>query len=404
MNLRVLKEFPSLNLRLVSLPAGQEVSGALAQLTSGPNVLYAEPNYVLEPQAVPNDPSFGLQWHLRNTGQTVNDTAGTSGADISATTAWDSTTGSSSVVVAIIDTGADLNHPDLSENIDSRSHDFVLGTSNPQDTSGHGTSVAGIIGAVGNNGVGVAGVAWTAKLMVLRAGVAALPIATVIEAITYAKDNGAQIANISAGTTVFSRALKEAIDGAPGLLFVTAAGNSATDNDQTPTYPASFDSANVIAVAATDQNDNLASFSNFGATSVDLAAPGRNITTTQLGGGVRQGFTGTSAAAPVVAGVAALVKALFPSKSVSELKSTILDGIDRKSPLCGKLVTGGRVNAKLAVTEAPAQGSPCDGTAGTGASKVSATAGGRSGVGSNAASDRPRTDEGPASSSIGAFP
>ncbi|MBI3079637.1 MAG: S8 family serine peptidase [Deltaproteobacteria bacterium] len=348
MQLQAVKSFPELNLRLVRLPAGLDVDQALAQLAAHPDVHYAEPNYVLEPQATPNDPSFSLQWHLRNTGQTVNGTAGTSGADVSATTAWDSTTGSSSVVVAVIDTGADLSHPDLSGNLGS-GRDFVFGTNTPTDTNGHGTSVAGIVAAVGNNGTGVSGVAWTAKIVPLRAGVSVLSVDLTIEAINHAKNNGAHIVNISAGTTAFSQALKDAIDGASGLLFVTAAGNDGKDNDVRPIYPASFDSANIIAVAATDQNDNLASFSNFGATSVDVAAPGSNITTTQLGGGVRQSFSGTSAASPVVAGVAALVKARFPSKSVSELKSAILDNVDTKSSLSGKLVTGGRVNAKLAV-------------------------------------------------------
>jgi subtilisin family serine protease len=275
--IRALSGVPGL--QLVKLPKGVTVPAAVAQYEQNPNVLYAEPDYLRHIDMVPNDPYFSRLWGLYNSGQTVNGGKGIPGADIDAPEAWNKTTGSKDVIVAVLDTGVDYREPDLSPNI-VNGWDFVANSSDPMDRVGHGTHVAGIIAAVGNNSIGVTGVMWKAKIMPLRViGPFGAPDDLVIAAIDYANSHGAHIINMSFGGPEFSQSVKDAIDASPALC-VCAAGNSGANNDQAPLYPASFMSDNIISVAATDQNGTLASFSDYGQKTVQVAAPGTNIYST----------------------------------------------------------------------------------------------------------------------------
>jgi subtilisin family serine protease len=266
-------------LQLVKLPAGVTVPAAITKYEQNPNVLYAEPDYLRHVDVVPNDPYFSSLWGLHNTGQTVKGEGGVPGADIDAPRAWDKTTGSNDVVVAVLDTGVDYREPDLAPNI-VNGWDFITNSSDPMDRDGHGTHVAGTIAAVGNNGIGVTGVMWKAKIMPLRiSGPDGFPLAAEIAAIDYATSHGARIINMSFGGPEYSQAEKDAIDASPALC-VCAAGNNGANNDGAPHYPSSYSSSNIISVAATDQNDVLASFSDYGPKSVQIAAPGTNILST----------------------------------------------------------------------------------------------------------------------------
>lgn len=349
---------------------------------------YAEPNFEikLDPMeqdkqpadeespvaGAPNDPMFGDQWALSNTGQN----GGKAKADVKALEAWAKTKGSEKVVVAVLDTGVDYTHTDLSSNIWFRPdsvpayNDKELGPINdtygfnagdnkadPMDDNGHGTHCAGIIGAEGDNDEGIAGINWKVQIMPLkflsRSGSGSTKDA--IEAINYAIDRkrkGVNVRVISAswGSYGYSRALENVIKaaGEEGILFVAAAGNDSSNNDRRGHYPASYKLPNVISVAALDRMDNLASFSCFGAKSVHIAAPGKDIISTWLGDAYRDA-SGTSMATPYVSGVAALVAATDPNISVEKLRSRILDTADKVPSLDGKMSTGGRVNAAKAV-------------------------------------------------------
>jgi len=297
--------------QLLKITDGDSVAATVKQLEAQPGVAYAEPNQILHPAAVPNDPSFSQQWGLFNDGQTVNGTTGTIGADISAPSAWNVNTGSPPTVVAVMDTGADLEHPDLTNQLwtnpgeipgngvdddgngyidDVNGFNFYNGNPDPTDVTGHGTHVSGIIGAEGDNSFGTAGVAWHVSLMELRvcsnSYINGCPLADQIAAMNYAGDNGARVLNGSIQGGTFSQALQDAAQSHPGTLFVFAAGNFNQNNDVTPTFPCALDqvgtytAGNVVCVAATNQLDGRASFSNYGAQSVDLGAPGVNILST----------------------------------------------------------------------------------------------------------------------------
>ncbi len=276
----VIEEYKAVpGLQLVTLPEGVTVSDAIATYRQDPKVLYAEPDYVRRAEVLPNDPGFKYQWGLHNTGQRVAGVIGTPGADIKAPEAWDATIGSSDVVIAVLDTGIDYNEPDLAPNI-VNGWDFVTHNNDPMDRDGHGTHVAGIIAAAGNNGIGVTGVMWKAKIMPLRVnGPDGVSVSDEIAAISYADSLGARIINMSFGGSEYSQAEKDAIDASPAIC-ICSAGNDGTDTDLTPQYPSSYTSSNIIAVAATDQDNTLASFSNYGARSVHVAAPGDNILST----------------------------------------------------------------------------------------------------------------------------
>jgi subtilisin family serine protease len=355
-------------LQVVRLPPGKSVQEAIVQYEKDPAVLYAEPDYFVSIDdpldtgtsgqgnilSAPNDPYFvdGSLWGLHNIGQG----GGTPDADIDAPEAWDITTGSPSVIVAVIDTGVDYTHPDIAANIwtnaaGKHGYDFYNNDDDPIDDHSHGTHCAGTIGGVGNNGVGVAGVNWQVKIMALKlfdASGSFGGISNAISCIQYASQNGAHILSISWGGGVYSQALKDAITAFPGPV-VCAAGNNASDNDISPFYPASYDCPNIISVMATNKNDQPAAwFTNWGLNSVDIAAPGEDIWSTVPGSSYALD-SGTSMATPHVAGVAALVKALHPEYTYWQVKSTIENSADSLPSLSGKSQTGGRLNAYRAV-------------------------------------------------------
>lgn len=355
--------------RLLRVRAGTVMS-AIATLESAPRVRYAEPDFVVEPSAVPNDPSFPLQWSLRNTGQVVNGTGGKAGADVDATAAWDVTTGNRSVVIAEVDSGIDYTHPDLAANIWSNpggvggcaagthGYNTVAGNCDPMDDFGHGTHVAGIMGAVGNNSRGITGVEWRASLMPVKfmndqGHGSDYRLLKALDWVITAKNAGVNIRVINdSGTWVgtgYSQAVRDELStlAADNILFVTAAGNSRSDNDTTPRYPCSYGAPNEICVAATNQRDRLAGFSNYGVTSVDLGAPGDNIYST-LPGGTYGYMKGTSMASPMVAATAALVLTR-QNMSTSALKADILDTVHPLTALSGKVSTGGRLDTCSAV-------------------------------------------------------
>lgn len=354
---------------------GASVSDVLGWASRTAGVLYAEPDFVIAPKAVPNDPSFTQLWGLNNSGQS----GGVVDADIDAPEAWNTTTGSRSVVVAVIDTGVDYTHPDLAANawrnpgetagdgIDNDGNgyvddvygwDFANNDANPMDDNGHGTHVSGTIGAVGNNGVGVAGVNWQVSIMGLKflsasgSGSTSAAIAAVNYATRMRRDFGINVvaSNNSWGGGGFSTALRDAIDagGRAGILFVAAAGNEATNIDTTPSYPAAYTSTSIISVAATDRSNRLASFSNFGATGVDLAAPGVSIYSTLPNN--RYGtYSGTSMATPHVAGAVALLAAANPNATSSQIRTAILSAAVPVTALAGKVATGGLLNVDAAL-------------------------------------------------------
>ncbi len=291
----------------VKLPEGADIEEALELYLEDPDVEHAEPNYFVHANATtPDDADFTRLWGLHNTGQNVNGTNGTGDADIDAPEAWDVTAGSSDVVVAVIDSGVDINHPDLQPNIwtnpgetpgngldddgngyidDVNGWDFYVNDNDPRDAHGHGTHVAGTVAAAGDNGIGVTGVSWSAKIMALRFMDAwgSGTTADAISAIEYASAMGADIINNSWGGSGYNQSLKDAIE-ASGALVVCAAGNDGWNTDTfIPHYPSGYASANIISVAASDQNDNRASFSNYGPFSVHVAAPGTNIYSTAPG-------------------------------------------------------------------------------------------------------------------------
>ncbi|KAK0039148.1 S8 family serine peptidase [Biomphalaria pfeifferi] len=358
----------------------------------GDLVMYAEPNFQIkldDPAQVttakdllqresdeiqPNDPKFAEQWALNNLGQN----GGKKNADIGALKAWLKTRGSDKIVVAVLDSGVDYTHPDLVGNIwfrpdnvpqykddelgnfdDFRGFNAAENQSDPMDDNGHGTHCAGIIGAEGNNDEGIAGINWNVQIMPLkfmgRGGFGTTKDA--IEAINYAIDrkrNGVnvRVINASWGSTLYSKALEDAIRaaGEEGILFVAAAGNATTNNDKSPHYPSNYDLPNVISVAALDRNDNLASFSNYGAKTVHIAAPGKDILSTWLNEDYRDA-SGTSMAAPQVAGVAALILSSEPNLTVEKLRERILKSVDKLDSLNGKVENGGRLNAAKALGE-----------------------------------------------------
>ena len=369
------RRFGGIRGALVSVEPGSAAQ-TIRSLERDGRVAYAEPNFVLRTD-VPNDPFMTRLWGLDNLGQTVNWSAGAPDADIDAREAWSVSTGSPDVVVAVIDTGVELAHPDLAANIwvnqgedcpgcrtngadddgngyvdDWRGWDFVNGDNNPTDDMGHGTHVSGTIAAVGNNGLGVAGVTWSTKIMPLKflSAAGTGTVADAISAILYANANGAAILNSSWGGDEFSQALLDAIEqtDANGALFVAAAGNSYVNTDLEPNYPSDYEAENVVSVGATDQFDRRAWFSNYGTRTVDLGAPGTNIYSAWLGGSYRF-QDGTSMATPHVAGAAALAKAVFPGASGIGLKALLLRTVDPISALAGTSRTGGRLNVDRAV-------------------------------------------------------
>jgi large repetitive protein len=331
-----------------------------------------EYDYILFADVIPNDSHFAKLWALDNTGAG----GGTPDADIDAVEAWDKTTGNVSVVIGIIDTGIDYKHQDLQGNIwenaaeangkknvdddnngyvdDICGWNFYSNTANPRDDHSHGTHVAGTIGARGNNGKGVSGVSWNVKMVPLKflGSMGSGSTSGAIAAISYANRIPNLIAtNNSWGGGGFSQALKDAIDEAAqrDILFIAAAGNNATNIDITPSYPASYNCPNMIAVAATDRNDELAGFSNYGKRTVHIGAPGDEIYSSVLKNKYAS-YRGTSMAAPHVTGTCVLLKSLFPQLSMLQVKDKILTMSDPKPSLTTKTITGARLNANGSMT------------------------------------------------------
>ena len=412
------------------------VPAAVAQtaLAANPHLASFEIDAPQVLQMVPNDPAFGQQLGLQNTGQE----GGTSGADIAATQAWDIARDSSRIVVGVVDSGVDYTHPDLYQNVwlnpgeippalrgvlvdtdadgaitfrdlnqpanapyvsdrngtgyvdagdlladprwangvdddgsgfedDLCGYDFADHTNDPRDDHGHGTHVTGTIAAQGDNGLGVTGVAWQAQVVPLKfldarnEGTTSEAIAAVNYAVQLRQQYGVdlRVLNASWGSSTYSQQLRDSLAAAnaAGMLVVAAAGNGdvlgrGVNSDLRPFYPAGYDLENIIAVAASDQHDQLASFSNFGPSTVDVAAPGVGILSTEPGGAYQE-RNGTSMAAPHVTGTVALVWAHTPEATAQEVRTAILSSVDALPSLQGKVATGGRLNAAQALRADP---------------------------------------------------
>jgi subtilisin family serine protease len=388
LGIEVLRTFPRIgNLQILKLPLLADVQAIIAAYQNSGLVAYAEPDYVVNLLMEPDDPSYwnGDLWNFRNVGQY----GGVSDADIHALAGWDIRTSASNIVVAVIDTGVRYTHEDLAANmwvnsgetgVDDQGRDkatngvdddgdgyvddvhginTLLNNGDPNDDYGHGSHVAGTIGAVGNNNVGVAGVCWRVQLMACEFidSQGDGSISDAITCIDYARSKGAKIINASWGSYSFtSAALRDAINSIrdAGIIFVAACGNNANDNDANSLYPASYGYDNVIAVAATDRSDALAFFSNFGASTVHIAAPGSPVFSCWNGSDSDyRYFDGTSMAAPHVAGACALVYAQYPNDTPHQIIKRVLSGVDQLPQLSGSCVTGGRLNLANALTVQP---------------------------------------------------
>jgi len=308
------------------------VTNTVEKLSVHPHVAHAEPNFLFGRHIVPNDPYYGYLWGMET---------------IKAPLAWNYATGSADIVVGVTDSGIDYNHPDINDNMwvspsGYYGWNFINNDGESMDMTGHGTHVAGTIGAIGNNFIGIAGVCWNVKVASLRIGNTVFSLAAAIAAIDYANANNIPILNNSWGGRYYSPILKHTIEHYSGL-FIASAGNDGANNDFFPDYPASFDNDNIISVAATNPDNTLASFSNYGARSVDIAAPGAAVFSLSLNGEYSY-QDGTSMSAPHVAGAAALLKSYMPSLTVLDIKNIILASADKHPHLDDKILTSGILN------------------------------------------------------------
>jgi subtilisin family serine protease len=321
--------------------AVDDAEKAIAELKASEDIEYVEPNYVIEAEIIPNDWPYPGQWSY-----------------MALESAWnfiDERGPGEKVVVALIDSGVDITHPEF-QGMLIPGYDFANNDDTPEDDSGHGTKVCGILGALGNNNEGIAGVAWDINMTIMplkfmknNEGKTTGNLSDAVDAIYYAVDNGAKIINASWGFYSYSHALEDVIKYAENhdVLFVASAGNKGQNNDASDHFPSNYSFDNIIAVAALDTDGSLASFSNYGSKNVDIVAPGVGITTTTINSGYVSWVSGTSFSTPVVTAVAAMVISQSPSLDYSSVRSIILETAT-KTPIAGSnmvVASGGCVNA-----------------------------------------------------------
>lgn len=340
--LQCIRQHKGLDMEQLRIKPGKQLEKTIKELEADPDIEYVEPNYIVHTQVIPSDLSYSYLWGMNK---------------INAPAAWDNSSGNPSVVVGVIDTGIDYNHPDLKANLWSgNGYNAITGSNDPFDDNGHGTHVAGTIGATGNNGLGVTGVNWNVKIMSCKfmnsAGSGS--IGDAIECLDYFRRQKAAGVNIVAtnnswGGSAYSRSLYDAINAQRDILFMAAAGNNGGNNDTNASYPSNYQLPNIISVAATTSSDSLASFSQYGRRTVSIAAPGSNIFSTKLNSSYGY-MSGTSMATPHVTGLAALIKAKYPAAEWRSIKNLILSGGDGVTALAGKTLTGKRINAFASLT------------------------------------------------------
>ncbi|MBD3866969.1 MAG: S8 family serine peptidase [Acidobacteria bacterium] len=361
------------DLQMVTFPEELDLGPILDFYQSLPEVRYAEPDFIYHTQVIPGDARFGELWGMHNTGQS----GGAFDADIDGPEGWDVNTDAAQIIIGSIDTGIDVNHEDLAGNIwvnadeipgngvdddsngyidDVNGYDFYNGDSNPYDDHSHGTHTMGTSAARGDNGIGVAGAAWSARIMALKVCSAggSCNVSAAIAATDYATENGARLTSNSWGGGGFGQAMKDAIDraDAAGVLYIAAAGNNGSNNDASAFYPASYASPNIISVASIDRFGGKSSFSNYGATSVDLGAPGSSILSTTPGNGYST-FSGTSMACPHVTGVVANIMGFNPNLAHTEYKDIVMASVVPSDAMAGRTLTGGVLNLRNALDQTP---------------------------------------------------
>ncbi len=361
------------DLRLIQLPEGSDVLAAAERYSGQAEVVYAEPNHIYRIGLIPDDTRFGELWGMHNTGQS----GGAFDFDIDAPEAWDEHTDSPAVVIGSIDTGIDEDHEDLAENMwtnpgeipgngtdddgngfvdDVNGWDFVNNDNNPNDDNSHGSHTMGTAAGRGNNGKGVAGVTWSAQIMSIKVcnSFGSCPTNAIINGIDYATDNGAHVTSNSYGGGGFNQSMFDAISRAndAGVLFSAAAGNNNRNNDTSPFYPATYDLPNIISVAAMDRFGNRSSFSNYGATTVDLGAPGSSILSTNPNNAYGN-KSGTSMACPHVTGAVAYLMGFNPTLPYLDYKQVLMDSVEPNDNLAGRAVSGGVLNLRKALDLMP---------------------------------------------------
>ncbi|MEJ5347088.1 MAG: S8 family serine peptidase [Desulfosoma sp.] len=357
LGIHVERSWPDLGIHRARFEPSKRMEEVLQSLNARDDVEFAEPNYLRQKlEIVPNDPYYGEQWALEKIGMPQ---------------AWEVSSGSGSVLLGVVDTGIDLSHEDLADKIwrnrwevcgngrdddgdgyvdNCRGINVITGHGDPWDDDGHGTHVAGIAAAVGNNARGMAGVDWRTTILPVKfLGEGGGNVADFVEAVAFAKARGVRVINMSFGGYSYSEAEKRAISGASNILFVAAAGNERYDNDFHPLYPASYDLPNLISVASTNKADRMSLFSNYGVQTVHVAAPGENVLGT-LPGNDYNNLSGTSMSTALVSGLATLILSRYPHLSPSDVKARILRTADQTEDLRG-ILTKGRVNAYRALTE-----------------------------------------------------